>query len=85
MVRHLIGKRPFITFTTLGELTKWADQRAWAERRRTRLNQWLSAIPVLPGTERVARTWGEISAYAARRGTPRSQNDTWIAACCRAA
>jgi hypothetical protein len=30
----------------------------------------------------VARTWGEISAYAARRGRPRPQNDTWIAACC---
>lgn len=82
LLGHLIGKRPFITFATLGELTKWADQRNWAERRRARLRQWISGIPVLPGTERVARKWGEISAYAALRGRPRPQNDTWIAACC---
>lgn len=80
LVAHLIGKRPFITFATLGELTKWADQRNWAERRRGRLKQWLSGIPVLPGTESVARQWGEISAFAALRGRPRPQNDTWIAA-----
>jgi predicted nucleic acid-binding protein len=30
----------------------------------------------------LARTWGEISAYAAKRGRPRPVNDTWIAACC---
>lgn len=74
LLEHLIGKRPFITFATLGELTKWADQRNWAERRRTRLKQWLEGIPVLPGTERVARRWGEISAYAALRGRPRPQH-----------
>lgn len=55
LLEHLIGKRPFITFATLGELTKWADQRNWAERRRTRLKQWLEGIPILPGTACVAR------------------------------
>jgi predicted nucleic acid-binding protein len=84
LLPHLIGRRPFVTFATLGELAKWADQRNWATPRRDRLNQWLSTIPVLPGTERVARTWGELSAFAARRGRPRPQNDTWIAACCLA-
>jgi predicted nucleic acid-binding protein len=29
----------------------------------------------------VARTWGQISAYAIRRGRPRPANDSWIAAC----
>ena len=29
-------------------------------------------------------TAGEISAHATRRGRPRPQNDTWIAACCLA-
>jgi predicted nucleic acid-binding protein len=33
---------------------------------------------------KVARVWGEMSAYAQRRGRPRPQNDTWIAACCLA-
>lgn len=84
LLAHLVGRRPFITFATLGELTKWADQHDWAERRRMRLQHWLAPIPVLPGTERVARTWGQLSAFAARRGRPRPQNDTWIAACCLA-
>ena len=37
---------------------------------------------MLPCTSEVARTWGRISASAVRRGRPRPQNDTWIAACC---
>lgn len=37
---------------------------------------------VLPGTPLVARKWGEISAFAVKRGRPRPQNDTWIAASC---
>ncbi len=82
MVQHLVGRRPFISFATLGELIRWADQRDWAERRRARLQHWLSAIPVLPGSEQVARMWGQLSAFAARRGRPRPQNDTWVAACC---
>ena len=36
------------------------------------------------GTDDIARTWGDISAHAVRRGRPRPQNDTWIAACCLA-
>ena len=32
----------------------------------------------------VARKWGEISAYPTRRGRPRPQNDSWIAASCLA-
>lgn len=29
-----------------------------------------------------ARTWGEFSARATKRGRPRPHNDSWIAACC---
>lgn len=32
-------------------------------------------------TDDVAHTWGQISAYAVRRGRPRPTNDSWIAAC----
>lgn len=84
LLRRLVGCLPYISFTTLGELTKWADQNHWQQRRRRHLEHWLSGVVVLPGTERVARTWGRISASAALRGRPQSQNDTWIAACCLA-
>jgi predicted nucleic acid-binding protein len=56
--------------------------RQWGTGRRAELTAWLAARPTLPYSDDVARTWGEISAHAARRGRPRPQNDTWIAACC---
>lgn len=49
--------------------------------RRSELADWLSGMPVLPGDEAVAETWGKLSAAAARRGRPRPVNDMWIAAC----
>jgi hypothetical protein len=82
LLRELVGAQIGITFVTLGELTRWAVFREWGTRRRTELDAWLSRRPALPYSDEVARTWGEISARAARRGRPRPQNDTWIAACC---
>ncbi|WP_431879942.1 type II toxin-antitoxin system VapC family toxin [Amycolatopsis sacchari] len=84
LAAQLVGYRPAITFVTLGELNKWMHLRSWAVPRRERLGRWLQPLPVFPATERVAQVWGEISAYAQRRGRPRPQNDTWIAACCLA-
>jgi predicted nucleic acid-binding protein len=80
---RLIGKEPCITFVTLGELIQWAEQTPAVgpaqprrlgslARRRDRL---------LPYTHDVARRWGQISAYAIRRGRPRPAKDSWIAAC----
>ncbi|MBN1170657.1 MAG: hypothetical protein JXA67_00615 [Micromonosporaceae bacterium] len=37
---------------------------------------------VVPYDRAVCRTWGLLQARAQRRGRPRPQNDTWIAACC---
>ena len=44
----------------------------------------MAARPHTPYTDDIARSWGEISAHATRRGRPRPLNDTWIAACCLA-
>lgn len=79
---RLVNHQPCITFVTLAELAKWMDLRSWGSRRRDRLTNWLNSMVVLPGTPAVSRMWGQISAYAVRRGRPRPQNDTWIAACC---
>jgi predicted nucleic acid-binding protein len=80
-MREIIGKQPCITFVTLGELTPWAELRQWGRRNRDALGHWLDGVIVLPYTDDVARTWGQISAYAIRRGRPRPANDSWIAAC----
>ncbi|MGH3898336.1 MAG: type II toxin-antitoxin system VapC family toxin [Pseudonocardiaceae bacterium] len=82
LLRELIGVQVGITFVTLGELTRWATMRQWGAGRRTELEIWLGTRPTLPYSDDVSRKWGEISAHAVRRGRPRPQNDTWIAACC---
>lgn len=82
MLGALIGAEAGITFVTLGELARWATVRQWGTTRRAELESWLTVHPTLPYDDDVARTWGDISAHASRRGRPRPQNDTWIAACC---
>lgn len=82
MATKLVGRRPAITFVTLGELTQWVELLHWAPARRAKLANWLDRWPVLPYDEDVATTWGRLSAAARQRGRPRPQNDMWIAACC---
>ncbi len=79
---RLIGKIPFLTFVTVGELTKWVEIRSWGHSRRERLGRWVANHGVLEYDVKVARTWGELAAAAALRGRPRPANDMWIAACC---
>jgi toxin FitB len=79
---RLVGTQVGITFVTLGELTKWAVFRGWGIHRQDKLARWLMGKPVLPYSDEIAHKWGELSAYADRRGRPRPHNDTWVAACC---
>jgi predicted nucleic acid-binding protein len=78
----LANKTIFITFVTLGELTKWTVLRDWGPRRLADLADWQRNVGVLLADEDVATTWGQLQARAQRRGRPRPVNDTWIAACC---
>lgn len=84
LLGELIGSEPATTFVTQGELTKWAVRRQWGTLRQERMARWLSRIPVLHSSDDIAAVWGEIVASAERRGRPRPQNDTWVAACCLA-
>ena len=80
----IVGAQPMLTWVTVGELSRWPVARNWGNPRRTALSAWMSSRAVLPGTAGVARKWGELMAYADRRGRPRPVNDTWIASCCLA-
>jgi predicted nucleic acid-binding protein len=82
LAARLVGRRPVLTFVTLGELTQWVHIRQWGSRSRQELADWLSPFAVLPGDDAVAVTWGRLSAAAHLRGRPRPMNDMWIAACC---
>lgn len=82
VTRRVAGQRVWLTFVTVGELWKWAEVRTWGAASRDRLSTWIGRRPVLPYDDEVARAWGRLAAGAQRRGRPRPQNDTWIAACC---
>lgn len=82
MTRHIVGHRVWLTFVSVGELWKWAEVRSWGESTRSRLDAWIGRRPIIPYDVDVAREWARLAASAQRRGRPRPQNDTWIAACC---
>lgn len=82
VTRCVAGQRVWLSFVTVGELWKWAEVRSWGVASRDQLSSWIAQRPVLPYDDEVARTWGRLAAGAQRRGRPRPQNDTWIAACC---
>lgn len=78
----LANKTLFVTFVTVGELTKWGDLQGWGPRRWAALDTWLRSVYVLEYDESVAPTWGRLVAAGQRRGRSPQVNDTWIAACC---
>ena len=82
LAAKLVGSVPLITFVTLAELTKWMEVRKRGTQSRGALAEWLVGIPVVPGDEDVAVTYGKLSAAAMKRGRPRPMNDMWIAASC---
>ena len=79
---HIVGARTWLTFVTVGELSKWAQVRAWGDIRRARLDGWIAARPVIPYDREIARISGRLAGNAQQRGRSRPQNDTWVAACC---
>lgn len=79
---RLAGRSLGLTFVTIGELHRGAAHAGWGDRRRAALADWLERLPVLEGSERVARRWGELTGTALRAGVPLPANDAWVAACC---
>lgn len=79
-MRSLIGHELIMTFVSAGELERWTVQRGLRRPAQGGDRRWIAG-PLLPGGRDVARKWGEIVAYADKRGRPRPVNDSWIAAC----
>ena len=80
--KALVGNRVWLTFVTVGELSKWAEVRSWGPQLRQRVDAWVIGRPLIPYDDAIARTWGRLAAHAQLRGRPRPQNDLWVAATC---
>jgi predicted nucleic acid-binding protein len=81
---RLTGRPLCVTFVTVGELSRWAELRAWGTRSRMELADFFDRVTFVPGGEVVGRRWGSMTAAAQRRGRAVPVNDSWIAACCLA-
>jgi predicted nucleic acid-binding protein len=77
---HLAVDTKIISFMTLAELYRWADERDWGERRRADLEHDLSNYVVYGVTRTLCRKWAETTDQARRRGHPIDVDDAWIAA-----
>jgi predicted nucleic acid-binding protein len=78
------GRIPLLSFVTVGELLRGAEQAGWGAKRRTALDQRIANATVLPYDGLVVVKYAEITADAKKKGHPLGQpvhsNDAWIAA-----
>jgi predicted nucleic acid-binding protein len=70
LATKLVNTQPIITFVTRAELTKWTEVRNWGPRNRALLAQWMAGVPMIPGDDDVADTYGILSAAGIIRGRP---------------
>lgn len=73
----LVGRRPFVSFVTVGEIVRGGVRAGWSD---VKLGEWerrLRAYTVIPGTIPIARAYGQVGARYYRQI---ADNDLWIAA-----
>ena len=76
----LAGLTLIISFQTLAEQLRWAEQQNWGARR---LDQFLNEFVVYPYSYALAQNWASIMSESARIGRTLSTADGWIAATAR--
>ena len=73
----LLGKLPFISFVTVGEMCFGAEKANWGESRVAKMETIIRRYTVIPGTYEVAKQYGRVKrAFRDQVG----ENDMWIAA-----
>ncbi len=73
----LLGKLPFVSFATVGEMYFGAAKANWGERRISKMETILGRYTVIPGTYSVAKRYGDVKKAFNKQV---DENDMWIAA-----
>lgn len=76
-VAALEGRRPFVSFVTVGEILRGGVMAGWSEAKVGEWERLLRVYTVIPGSILVARAYGRIGARYYRQV---ADNDLWIAA-----
>jgi len=77
---HLVGKTLVLSFMTVAELYRWAEQRNWGQNRCTALEQHLRNFVVYGCNRELCRTWARLMVQAQHSGRRLEFADGWIAA-----
>jgi len=78
--RHLSGKLVVLSFMSLGEMYRWAEERNWGKPRRQQLEQHLRNFVTRGFSRELCRTWARVMAQAKRNGHELENADGWVAA-----
>ncbi len=74
------AERLWLPIVALGELELGVELASNTRAQRSALNEFLSAVVLLPLTAESSRLYGRIKGALVRAGTPIPENDVWIAA-----
>ena len=73
----LVGRHPFVSFVTVGEIVRGGVRAGWSEAKLGEWERRLRVYTVIPGTIPIARAYGRIGARYYRQV---ADNDLWIVA-----
>jgi len=73
----LQGKLLYLSFMTVAELFRWAEQHAWGETRLKQLKYTIQNYTVLHSDSNICWYWAKVRSI---KGRPMPEADAWIAA-----
>jgi predicted nucleic acid-binding protein len=79
-VPHLADRIGVLSFITLAELYRWAEERDWGPRRREELARLLTPFEINYADDALCWQWARLIATMKRAGRPLPFADSWIAA-----
>ena len=77
---HLVGKTLVLSFMSVAELYRWAEEHNWRQNRRAALEQHLRNFVVYSCNRELCRTWARVMAQAQSVGHQLNCADGWVAA-----
>lgn len=78
--KHTKGKKPALSFVTVGELLTWSKHRGWGPVKIADLERRIGLTGVIPYDMALCQTYAELRARLLNAGRPIGDNDLWIAA-----
>ncbi len=74
------GKHWVVSFQSVAELYRWADERHWGQYRRDDLDGLLDRMTVVESSRSLSKCWAEVMVATKRTGSRLEVDDAWIAA-----